>query len=259
MAGAASSRLARLPLPLVVAFCSNSEFAFFYSHFAYSMGLQHRASHMPRVTVTVPGGFPQPYSFQLDHPPVVFGRLEDCDIQIDSASISSRHAQMTRVQGGFELRDLDSTNGVKVNGQRVAVVVLREGSSIELGDVTFNFELAPEERAVLDMEASVALGAETLEKQLLSQQATSPRMPPASTPLPAPSNSSQRPVVPPAPVTVVAAKGGNGGGGFLLLLLALVGFCVGMALRYHEDTGRSWIDAVRDKFTASQGPASPAR
>ena len=227
------------------------------------MGIQHRASHMPRVTVTVPGGFPQPYSFQLDHPPVVFGRLEDCDIQIDSASISSRHAQMTRVQGGFELRDLDSTNGVKVNGQRVAVVVLREGSSIELGDVTFNFELAPEERAVLDMEASVALGAETLEKQLLSQQATSPRMPPASTPLPAPSNSSQRPVVPPAPrkMELVAASGvsGNGGGGFLLLLLALVGFCVGMAFRYHEDTGRSWIDAVRDKFTASQGPASPAR
>ena len=259
MAGAASSRLARLPLPLVVAFCSNSEFAFFYSCFAFSVAPQHCVSHMPRVTITVPGGLPQPYSFQLDHPPVVFGRLEDCDIQIDSASISSRHAQMTRVQGGFELRDLDSTNGVKVNGHRVTMVVLRDGSSIELGDVAFGFELAPEERAVLDMEASVALGAETLEKQLLSAPATSPHTPPASAPLPAPSAAPQRVVAPPTPVTVVAAKGGNGGGGFLLLLLALVGFCVGMALRYHEDTGRSWVDAVRDKFTASQGPSSAPR
>lgn len=217
---------------------------------------------MPRLTITVPGGVPQPYSLQLDHPPVVFGRLEDCDIQIDSASISSRHAQMTRVQGGFELRDLDSTNGVKVNGQRVPVVVLRDESSIELGDVAFNFELAPEERAVLDMEASVALGAEALPQQTPSVllPTTSPSMPPASTPIPVPSISSQRPVVPRAPVTVVASGGGNGGGsGFLLLVLALVGFCVGMAFRYHEDTGRSWIDAVRDKYTASQGPAAPPR
>lgn len=217
---------------------------------------------MPRLTITVPGGVPQPYSLQLDHPPVVFGRLEDCDIQIDSASISSRHAQMTRVQGGFELRDLDSTNGVKVNGQRVPVVVLRDECSIELGDVAFNFELAPEERAVLDMEASVALGAEALPQQTPSVllPTTSPSMPPASTPIPVPSISSQRPVVPRAPVTVVASGGGNGGGsGFLLLVLALVGFCVGMAFRYHEDTGRSWIDAVRDKYTASQGPAAPPR
>lgn len=166
---------------------------------------------------------------------------------------------MTRVQGGFELRDLDSTNGVKVNGQRVTMVVLRDGSSIELGDVAFGFELAPEERAVLDMEASVALGAETLEKQPLSPPATSPRTPPASAPLPPPSSAPQRVVAPRAPVTVVTAKSGNGGGGFLLLLLALVGFCVGMALRYHEDTGRSWVDAVRDKFTSSQGPSSAPR
>lgn len=169
---------------------------------------------------------------------------------------------MTRVQGGFELRDLDSTNGVKVNGQRVPVVVLRDECSIELGDVAFNFELAPEERAVLDMEASVALGAEALPQQTPSVllPTTSPSMPPASTPIPVPSISSQRPVVPRAPVTVVASGGGNGGGGgFLLLVLALVGFCVGMAFRYHEDTGRSWIDAVRDKYTASQGPAAPPR
>jgi hypothetical protein len=222
---------------------------------------------MPRVTITVPGGIPQPYRFQLDHPPVVFGRSEDCDITIDSASISSRHAQMARVHGGFELRDLDSTNGMKVNGQPMAVVNLRDGSSIELGDVAFHFELAPEECAVLDMEASVALGAENFEKQFLPQQApsvsppaTSPRTPPTSTLLPAPSVSSQRPVVPRAPVTVVASRAGNGGGsGFLLLVMALVGFCVGMAFRYHEDTGRSWIDAVRSKFTASQGATTPGR
>ena len=223
------------------------------------MSAQHCASHMPRVTITVPGEIPQPYCFQLDHPSVVFGRSEDCDITIDSASISSRHAQMARVHGGFELRDLDSTNGIKVNGQPTAVVNLRDGTSIELGEVAFHFELALEERAALDMEASVALGAETFEKQFLPQQApsisppaTSPRTPPTSTPLPAPSVSSQRPIV--------ASRAGNGGGsGFLLLVMALGGFCVGMAFRYHEDTGRSWIDAVRSKFTASQGATAPAR
>lgn len=202
---------------------------------------------MPRVTITVPGGIPQPYRFQLDHHSVVFGRTVENDIQIDSPSVSSRHAKMVRVKGGYELHDLGSTNGVKLNGERLGVVVLRDGSSVELGDVVFGFELAPEERAVLDMESSVGLRPEAVEKPQVPQQAKS-SLPPPSPP--------RVPAARPAPV---AASSSSGGSGLLLLFLALLAFCVGMAFRYQTDTGRSWVDAVRSKFTATQAPSESTR
>lgn len=202
---------------------------------------------MPRVTITVPGGVPQPYRFQLDHQSVVFGRTAENDIQIDSPSVSSRHAKMVRVKGGYELHDLGSTNGVKLNGERLGVLALRDGSSVELGDVLFGFELAPEERAVLDMEASVGLRSETAEKPQGPQQAKSP-MPPPSPP--------RIPAARPMPVTTSSSSGGSG---LLLLFLALLAFCAGMAFRYQTDTGRSWFDAVRSKFTATQGPTESTR
>lgn len=190
---------------------------------------------MPRVTITVPGGFPQPYRFGLDSTSVMIGRLPESDIAIDSASVSSRHAQMIRIKGGYELHDLGSTNGIKLDGRRVATVALRDGMSVELGEVAFEFLLAPEERAMLDMEASVGLKPEPAERYV--SQA------PQQTPAPPRVRAAR-----PAPAPVQTSSGG--GTGLLLLVLALLAFCAGMAFRFYNDTGRSWIDAVRSKHAA---------
>jgi len=205
---------------------------------------------MPRVTITVPEGFPQPYRFALDSPSVVIGRLPESDIAIDSASVSSRHAQMIRVKGGYELHDLGSTNGIKLDGRRVMTVALRDGMTLELGDVVFEFLLAPEERAMLDMEASVGLKPEPTENNLppVPQQTLNPPRVPAA---------PRIPVARPAMASSHASS--NGGSGLLLLILALLAFCAGMAFRFYNDTGRSWLDAVRSKYAAREAASLPGK
>lgn len=199
---------------------------------------------MPRVTITIPGGSPQPYRFQLDHKSVVIGRMNENDIQVDSASVSSRHAEMTRIKGGYELHDLGSTNGIKLDGRLVPYVALQDGMSVELGDVVFGFQLTPEERAVLDMETSIGMKPEPLEKSFSAapQQFSSPPKPPAARQTALPTHGSN-----------------NGNSGLLLLVLALLAFCFGMAFRFKSDTGRSWLETVLSKYVTREVSAPPGK
>ena len=194
---------------------------------------------MPRVTITLPGESPQPYRFQLDRNSVVIGRADENDIQVKCASVSSRHAEMTRGKSGYELHDLGSTNGIKVDGKLVQSVALRDGMSVELGDVMFGFELSPEERAVLDMQASVSLKPDSVPKPSTAALQTSP----------SPQTSSSPPRAQVPRQAAMSTHGSSGGGsGLLLLVLALLAFCVGMAFRFNGDTGRSWLETVLSKY-----------
>ena len=107
---------------------------------------------MPRVTITVPDKMPQPYRFPLDRQVVTIWRGSESDIAIDCGSISVRHAEMLRIEGGYELRDLGSTNGIKLDGQRSDTIGLRHGATVRLGDVAFDFQLSEEERDALRRE-----------------------------------------------------------------------------------------------------------
>jgi predicted component of type VI protein secretion system len=80
------------------------------------------------------------------------GRDADNDIVIDCPSISHHHAEITRSSGGYVLRDLDSTNGLKFNDARIKTLDLAEIGRIRLGDVELNFELSSEEAAAIDAE-----------------------------------------------------------------------------------------------------------
>ena len=74
----------------------------------------------------------------LDPPGVVIGRGNEADLKIDDPGISRRHAQIKIHQSGAETTvtviDLESTNGVVLNGQRVATAVVADGSEIRLGN-----------------------------------------------------------------------------------------------------------------------------
>lgn len=80
---------------------------------------------------------------------VVIGRAPDADISIDIAGVSRRHARITRTGAGdFELRDLNSTNGTFVEGERIVEHALVNGERIQLGASTvlkFSLQTAVEE------------------------------------------------------------------------------------------------------------------
>jgi hypothetical protein len=71
---------------------------------------------------------------------LVIGRSRECDIRLDDPNVSRRHAELRRENGGWVVTDLASTNGVKVNGQRVDEQALRAGDEITLGLAKLTFE-----------------------------------------------------------------------------------------------------------------------
>ncbi len=107
---------------------------------------------MPRVTITVLENSPQPYRFDLHREIVTVGRGQDNDIVVGCGSVSGKHSEMRRVKGGYQLIDVGSTNGIKVDGIRHQTVVLHTGMTVKLGDVEFGFILNEEELAVLASE-----------------------------------------------------------------------------------------------------------
>jgi hypothetical protein len=79
---------------------------------------------------------------RVDKRRVVLGRSRECDIQIEDANVSRRHAELRQEGTSFWIVDLDSTNGLEVNGRRVKRAKLDPGDSFTVGstEVTFSTE-----------------------------------------------------------------------------------------------------------------------
>src|SRR5437879_12667681 len=70
------------------------------------------------------------------------GRLEDNAFQISEPSVSSHHCELTRRGAELLVRDLNSTNGTFINGEKVAEAVLKPGQILRLGKVEMRLESA---------------------------------------------------------------------------------------------------------------------
>ena len=77
----------------------------------------------------------------VDRRRVVIGRSKDCDIQIADANASRRHAELRQEGATYWLVDLDSTNGIEVNGSRVKRAKLSDGDRITFGSTDGIFTL----------------------------------------------------------------------------------------------------------------------
>jgi hypothetical protein len=73
-------------------------------------------------------------SIVLDKPILLLGRHPECDIQIDSRKVSRRHCCIAQVADYLVVRDLDSTNGIRINGARVLEGKLRHGDELTIGN-----------------------------------------------------------------------------------------------------------------------------
>jgi hypothetical protein len=87
------------------------------------------------VTLTVNGE-----RHEIDKRRVVIGRSRDCDIQVPDANVSRRHAELRQEGTTYWIVDLDSTNGVAVNGRRQSRTKLQSGDTITLGATDVVFE-----------------------------------------------------------------------------------------------------------------------
>jgi pSer/pThr/pTyr-binding forkhead associated (FHA) protein len=92
--------------------------------------------------------------FVLDKAAVVIGRTDENDVVINHRSISRHHAKIVREGGHYHIVDLQSANGVRVNGEEYGKVELRKGDHVDLGHVRLRF-VAPGEDFLFDRDAQV--------------------------------------------------------------------------------------------------------
>ncbi len=76
-------------------------------------------------------------SILIDKPILLFGRHEECDVQLNSKKVSRRHCCVAQVNDYLVVRDLGSTNGVRINGQRVAEGKLTPGDELQIGNFKY--------------------------------------------------------------------------------------------------------------------------
>lgn len=172
------------------------------------------------------------------------GRGSDNDIIIDSGSVSGKHAEMHRVKGGYELRDLGSTNGIKLKGNRQQVITLHSGMTAHLGDVSFEFSLTDDEQETLKKEKPYEDLPPIKDEE--PKKKASANDDGGAKPFP---RRKPEPVAQPAEV----------GFGMIVFFLILAGaaFCVGLAVRHNKDTGESLLKAMVNKEDRAAEEAAP--
>jgi predicted component of type VI protein secretion system len=87
------------------------------------------------------------------------GRKEDCDLRLDHKSVSKLHCVIVKTDGLLLLRDLGSTNGTRVNGQRVRRAALLPNDQVMVASFKFRVNLGPDARAVAPEEHTQHLDA----------------------------------------------------------------------------------------------------
>jgi pSer/pThr/pTyr-binding forkhead associated (FHA) protein/tetratricopeptide (TPR) repeat protein len=90
--------------------------------------------------------------FSLTRPSVVIGRTDENDITLNHRSISRHHAKIVRERDHYTILDLQSANGVRVNGEDYERIELHAGDMVELGHVRVRF-VGPGETFVFDAKA----------------------------------------------------------------------------------------------------------
>jgi len=109
---------------------------------------------------------------------MTIGRRESCDICLKFQNISGTHCELALKEGVWHLRDLGSTNGVKVNGDRTLRRPLRPGDEVSIADHRFTIQYQlPAGSTIEDVfaEEEDMFGQSLLEKAGLAKPAKKPR------------------------------------------------------------------------------------
>jgi pSer/pThr/pTyr-binding forkhead associated (FHA) protein len=76
----------------------------------------------------------------LDRDMVVVGRHPSCDTRLDSLRVSRQHCCMSQDNGEVTVRDLGSTNGIRINGQRVERGRLHPGDELSIAHIRYRLD-----------------------------------------------------------------------------------------------------------------------
>lgn len=109
---------------------------------------------MPKVHIKGEGGvILAKIAFDIQRLELEIGRAEDNDVILfDEPSVSAHHCTIKRVYGGYVLKDLGSSNGTFINGNKEDKVLLEKELHFHVGNVPFTFLYDEDEIAQLAKE-----------------------------------------------------------------------------------------------------------
>jgi len=124
-----------------------------------------RVPHGARPSLVVLAGAHRGTVALLDRTECTIGRDDAAGLTLSDSGVSRHHLKIIRAADGiYNLIDLESTNGVLVNGVRTEVTVLREGDRIHVGpDALLRFTYHPEQEHTPLVAASTPLSDRQLE------------------------------------------------------------------------------------------------
>jgi pSer/pThr/pTyr-binding forkhead associated (FHA) protein len=91
---------------------------------------------MRALLVSLDGGS----NIEITKDVVVVGRREDCDLFLDHKSVSKLHCVLAKTDNMLLLRDLGSTNGTRVNGQRVRRAALLANDQLHVASLHYKVQ-----------------------------------------------------------------------------------------------------------------------
>ena len=100
------------------------------------------ARKIPGINLTFQVGDQPPSRLFFTHSEILLGRDAHCDIPLFDDTVSVRHARLSHHHGQWWLEDLGSTNGTKLNDDKVSIpTVVINGDRVECGKATINISL----------------------------------------------------------------------------------------------------------------------
>ena len=124
---------------------------------------------------------------ELTGPRAGVGRADGNELQVLHGSISSRHAELVLEGQEYKLRDLDSTNGTRVNDEKITEVQLQDRDRVQFGQIPFRYEgnvarvalALPEAGATFQAEIGIDFGVPTNFRNLSPIKGKGKEMPPS--------------------------------------------------------------------------------
>jgi adenylate cyclase len=100
---------------------------------------------------------------------LLVGRRESCDIVLRFSNVSAHHCQLTVNAGYWYVRDLQSRNGVKVNGLRVAEKRLDPGDVLSVAKHKYEVRYSPTDLGAVGPPPADLLKTDIFSKSLLER------------------------------------------------------------------------------------------
>lgn len=100
-----------------------------------------RINNMKAVLVPLDGGNPIEITKDL----LLVGRRPECDLRLDHKTVSKLHCVLVKTEAELWMRDLESTNGCRVNGRRVKQGILNANDTLLIAGLEFRVVLGPDE------------------------------------------------------------------------------------------------------------------